>query len=92
MSHNFTGFYVMSPSSDDLQQFMIALASGAAEIGGYAEQDFLNWVYADTWQRLPCAYNGQKGISHHHPELWNPQELAVIHYVDSKPWDRDDPR
>lgn len=35
----------MSPCRAELQLFSSLLAAGAAPIGGYAEQDFLNWRY-----------------------------------------------
>lgn len=47
--------------------------------------------YKDTWRKLPYTYNAQKTIQRHHPDLWRLQDVAVIHYVDAKPWDRDHP-
>lgn len=39
-----------------------------------------------SWHALPHTFNAQKVIKLHHPHLWRPQELCVIHYVDEKPW------
>ena len=50
-----------------------------------AAQDFLNAYHSErgTWCPLSHAFNGQKGIARHHPELWKATlaELAVIHYT-----------
>lgn len=35
----------MSPSRAELARFGSLLEAGAAPIGGYAEQDFLNWRF-----------------------------------------------
>ncbi|GAB4820789.1 hypothetical protein N2152v2_007835 [Parachlorella kessleri] len=85
------GFYVMSPSKADFQRFSELLASGAVKIGGYAEQDFLNEYYKDSWRALPFTFNAQKVMKLHHPELWSLSEVNIIHYVDHKPWDRECP-
>ena len=42
----------------------------------------------DVWQELPYIFNGQKRIKHHHPGLWAWENVAVVHYVDAKPWDK----
>lgn len=41
----------------------------------------------DSWQELPYIFNGQKRIKYHHPLLWCWEDVAVVHYVDAKPWD-----
>ncbi len=96
----------MSPCRAELRLFGSLLAAGAAPIGGYAEQDFLNWRYQAGFERqrccrglhgllclstapptsanscavtdflqsvlrlLPPAFNAQRGIRRHHPQLW----------------------
>ena len=35
---------------------------------------------------MPAAYNLQKGIRRHHPELWAPETAFILHYTDVKPW------
>jgi hypothetical protein len=45
----------------------------------------------DTWRPLPWTYNAQKVIKYHHPHLWDISKIVNIHYVDAKPWNRDDP-
>jgi alpha-N-acetylglucosamine transferase len=84
------GLFVMEPAAARLREFDALLASRAVEIGGYAEQDFLNAVYHDTWRPLPPTYNLQKSIKAHHPELWVPDTAHVWHFTDRKPWDAHD--
>lgn len=39
----------MTPSRAEFGRFERLLSSGAVEIGGFAEQDFLNAVYGDSF-------------------------------------------
>ncbi|PSC72665.1 glycosyl transferase isoform B [Micractinium conductrix] len=80
------GFYVMSPSLAELAEMKRALEEGRCPVRFFAEQDFLNAYFKGRWRHLPWAYNGQKRIKYHHPDLWSMDELFVIHYVDEKPW------
>jgi alpha-N-acetylglucosamine transferase len=80
------GMYVMSPCMDTMEDFGMALQEGRFEIGGYAEQDFLNAYYQHSWRCLSAAYNLQKGVKCHHAHLWKPEEAAILHYTDRKPW------
>lgn len=81
------GLFVMEPAAARLREFDALLASRAVEIGGCAEQHFINGVYANTWRPLPPTYNLQKSIKAHHPELWAPDGAHVWHFTDRKPWD-----
>ncbi|KAL4534618.1 hypothetical protein Ndes2526B_g05553 [Nannochloris sp. 'desiccata'] len=80
------GMLIFSPSIALFKSFTQALSSGTCPIQGYAEQDFLNHYFQHTWQPLSTSFNLQKGIRWHHPELWFPEEAAIIHYTDCKPW------
>lgn len=80
------GFFVFTPCSLELLRFRQLLEQRMDCIGGYAEQDFLNFVYKQTWKALPPVYNLQKGIKFHHPELWLPEKAYILHYTDDKPW------
>jgi inositol 3-alpha-galactosyltransferase len=84
------GMMVITPSRRELRRFEALLATGDIPIGGFAEQDFLNGALRGEWRALPPAFNLQKGIKFHHPELWQPSAAAVIHYTDRKPWDEPD--
>ena len=52
----------------------------------FAEQDFLNVYFQNRWKAHPYKYNAQKRIKLHHPSLWNLNDVAVLHYIDDKPW------
>jgi lipopolysaccharide biosynthesis glycosyltransferase len=80
------GFFLMEPDTGRLAEFGRLLAAGAIRIGGYAEQDFLNEYYRDSWQALPWGFNAQKGIRHHHPDVWRLDEVFIVHFTDRKPW------
>jgi len=80
------GFYVMTPNKAEFAAMHAALAAGSVEVGRFAEQDFLNGYFNGRWRPLPYIYNAQKRIKYHHPNLWDLQHIAVIHYVDDKPW------
>jgi inositol 3-alpha-galactosyltransferase len=89
-NHNFSyfnaGMFIFAPSIAQFNNFPQILSSGTCPIQGYAEQDFLNYYFQDTWQPLSTLFNLQKGIRGHHPELWYPEEAAIIHFTDCKPW------
>ncbi|PRW56181.1 glycosyl transferase [Chlorella sorokiniana] len=87
------GMFIMSPCRAELRLFDSLLAAGAAPIGGYAEQDFLNWRYQGVWRPLPPAFNAQRGIRGHHPQLWDAlwPQVSIIHYTDGKPWQEGHP-
>lgn len=82
------GMFVMTPNKKQFEKFKTLLASGDCNVEGYAEQDFLNDYYErhHWWFQLPPSYNLQKGIRHHHPDIWAPWEAHVLHYTDFKPW------
>ena len=73
------GFFCMTPSQSEFKRFGRLLSSRAVEIGGFAEQDFLNAVYGASFTPLPWHYNAQKGILRHHPGLFSLRHAAVIH-------------
>lgn len=85
------GMVVVTPDTAEFDRFMHLLGTGAIEVGGYAEQDFLNVYYRNRWRPLPHTYNAQKCIRCHHPHMWRLADVAVLHYVDSKPWNPNDP-
>jgi inositol 3-alpha-galactosyltransferase len=80
------GFLVIAPSRAELAGMAAALAAGAVGVGRFAEQDFLNGYFAGRWSHLPYVYNAQKCIKFHHPQLWCLPQVAVLHFVDEKPW------
>ncbi|CAG9460727.1 unnamed protein product [Pedinophyceae sp. YPF-701] len=85
------GMFVMAPSRAEAARFERLLRSGEVRVGGFAEQDFLNEIYAGEWRALPVAFNAQKFIRMHHPDLFDVDSVAIIHYTDAKPWHREHP-
>ncbi|CAF1057306.1 unnamed protein product [Adineta ricciae] len=56
----------------------------------FADQDFLNKYYVKSWKRLPSIYNSLKTFSQTHPNIWHISKIKIIHFILSKPWDKDD--
>ncbi|KAL4541123.1 hypothetical protein Ndes2437B_g05508 [Nannochloris sp. 'desiccata'] len=87
------GFLVLTPDKKELER----MESELIEMNGqgiaqwrFAEQDFLNLYFYGRWKWLPAIYNAQKRIKYHHPSLWHLEDIAVLHYVDEKPWSHRD--
>jgi inositol 3-alpha-galactosyltransferase len=87
------GFLVLTPDKKELESMESELVKmngkGIAQ-WRFAEQDFLNLYFAGKWKWLPAIYNAQKRIKYHHPDLWRLDDIAVLHYVDEKPWSHRD--
>ncbi len=82
------GFLVVTPDEavfDDMVRRLGALDDLSRF--PFAEQDFLNEVYADRWVPLPYVYNALKTLPFQHPGLWRDDEVKNIHYIIDKPWD-----
>ena len=47
----------------------------------WADQSLMNDFFKDRWHRLPYTYNLQKRVFLHRPDLWNPNEIKIIHYT-----------
>lgn len=79
-----SGVFAADPSYDLFSAMMNRLTSTPSRDGG--DQGFLNAVFPQ-WQQLPQEYNTTKRIFSHHPALYLGQDVKVLHYVGSKPWD-----
>lgn len=46
-----------------------------------------------VWRPLPPAFNAQRGIRRHHPQLWSAlwPQVSIIHFTDGKPWQQGHP-
>jgi len=83
------GFLVLSPNQRELGRMeseLVKMNKQGIANWRFAEQDFLNLYFAGRWMWLPAIYNAQKRIKYHHPDLWHLEDIAVLHYVDEKPW------
>jgi inositol 3-alpha-galactosyltransferase len=84
------GFLVLTPDKEELKRMESELVKMNGQQWRFAEQDFLNVYFAGRWIGLPVIYNAQKRIKYHHPDLWHLEDIAVLHYVDEKPWSHRD--
>jgi lipopolysaccharide biosynthesis glycosyltransferase len=78
-----TGVLAFDPSNDLFEQMLAALRTTPSYDGG--DQGFLNSFFK-TWTRLPPEYNTTKRVFSHHSALFVADEIKVLHYVGSKPW------
>ncbi|CAF1059959.1 unnamed protein product [Rotaria sordida] len=84
------GLFLFRPNLTIFQQMLEALNTWDLTEFKFAEQDFLNKFYHDTWTRIPFIYHGIKVFSKSHPHLWDLSKLKTIHYVNAKPWQKSD--
>lgn len=79
-----SGVFAVTPSHELFASLLDRLGTTESYDGG--DQGFLNNVLTD-WRRLPQGYNTTKRMFTHHPALYNPAEVKVLHYVGIKPWE-----
>lgn len=81
------GFLMLEPDTTVLQQMVDKLAAiDDLKAYPFAEQDFLNEVFAERWLPLPYIYNALKTLAFQHPRLWQLDDIKNIHYILGKPW------
>lgn len=83
------GLLLFRPSRAELAEIEAGIIKGKDAFPGYsfAEQDFLNDYYSDTWIELPFHYNALKTLMVAHSPLWELPKVRNIHYILEKPWD-----
>jgi len=47
----------------------------------WADQSLMNDFFKDRWHKLSYTHNLQKRVFLHRPDLWNPNEIKIIHYT-----------
>ncbi|KTW27804.1 hypothetical protein T552_02243 [Pneumocystis carinii B80] len=52
----------------------------------FAEQSLLSSLYKGKWTPLPYIYNALKTLRTVHKELWNNDDVKIVHYILNKPW------
>ncbi|KAH8920643.1 glycosyltransferase family 8 protein [Atractiella rhizophila] len=57
----------------------------------FGDQEFLRFHYRGRYVPLPWQYNALKTLSFTHPEVFNLQEVKILHYTMDKPWERRHP-
>ncbi len=82
-----SGLIVLKPSQETFQHLKTTLLN-AKSLRAYlfADQDFLNEVYAGKWIRLSYVYNAFKTLRATHSEMWNDKDIRVVHHFLEKPW------
>jgi lipopolysaccharide biosynthesis glycosyltransferase len=83
-----SGVFAADPSFELFEELLRRLPYTPSKDGG--DQGFLNNVFTD-WRRLPPEYNTTKRLFSHHPELYVHDDIKVLHYVGSKPWEPSEP-
>ncbi len=79
-----SGVFAVDPSFELFEDLLRRLPYTPSKDGG--DQGFLNNVFPD-WHRLPPEYNTTKRLFSHHPQLYVHDDIKVLHYVGSKPWE-----
>ncbi|KAJ1292491.1 hypothetical protein BS78_02G395400 [Paspalum vaginatum] len=80
------GMFVHEPSRDTARELLDALA--VATPTPFAEQDFLNAFFRDTYTPIPPVYNLVLAMLWRHPDKVQLDDVKVVHYcaAGSKPW------
>ena len=84
------GFFCFRPDQAEFDKMMQALESWDDSQTPFAEQDFLNVLYANQWEALPYVYNTLKTWDHAHAPIFDLSKIKVLHFIRAKPW-QDDP-
>lgn len=79
-----SGVFAVNPSHGMFEKMMSQLNHTTSYDGG--DQGFLNQFFSD-WRKLPLEYNTTKRIYSHHPQVFNDEDVKVLHYVGRKPWE-----
>lgn len=80
-----SGVFSFQPSEALRQKVFDAIGITRSEDGG--DQGLLNTVITG-WNELPSGYNTLKRLREHHAELFNLDEVKILHFVGEKPWNR----
>jgi alpha-N-acetylglucosamine transferase len=83
------GFFCFRPDKREFDKMMRALETWDDSETAFAEQDFLNVLYAGQWQAVPYIYNTLKTWDHAHPAVFDLTKIKVLHYIRAKPWQND---
>jgi lipopolysaccharide biosynthesis glycosyltransferase len=83
-----SGVFAVEPSFDIFADLLHRMPHTPSKDGG--DQGFLNSVFRD-WHRLSPEYNTTKRLFSHHPELYIHDDIKVLHYVGTKPWEPGEP-
>jgi len=87
LSYFNSGLLVIHPSNTEFERLKAAL-DRIENLAKYvfADQDFLNQVYAGRWVCLPYTYNALRPLITAHPNMWRDEDVRIVHYIFKKPW------
>jgi hypothetical protein len=80
-----SGVFAVEPSHGLFTSMSERLPHLPSYDGG--DQGFLN-SYFSEWNRIPLKFNTTKRLASHHSAIYNDDDVAILHYVGAKPWQR----
>ena len=85
-----SGVFVAQPNRSTFKAMLTTLDQPGA-FWKRTDQTFLQQFFPD-WHGLPYIFNTLQYIWFTMPELWNWDQISVIHYQYEKPWDSNNPK
>jgi alpha-N-acetylglucosamine transferase len=85
-----SGVFVAAPSNETYERMLLQLDQPEI-FWPRTDQTFLQEYWPD-WYGLPYIYNTLQYVFFNLPELWNWQQIRLVHYQYEKPWMADHPK
>ena len=84
-----SGMFVYRPN-EDLWRDLIRFFTNTDKLKDFKfpDQDFMTEYFRGRWQPVSWRYNAIKTMEYWHPNLWSDNEVAIVHYIVDKPWER----
>ncbi|KAL7422480.1 hypothetical protein Q5752_003128 [Cryptotrichosporon argae] len=83
-----SGLVVLTPSRALMDRIVAHLAHSPDVLdAAFPDQDTLAIVFHGRWKVLPWWANALKTQRAVHKNVWNDEEVRLLHYILSKPWD-----
>ncbi|MCJ1322436.1 hypothetical protein MMC15_007784 [Xylographa vitiligo] len=83
------GMFMFHPSPQRWEA-LIAAFEASPHLSDYMfpDQDFLADHYRDRWRSVGWQHNALKTMRYWHERMWRDGEVAALHYIVDKPWER----
>lgn len=85
-----SGLFVARPSHETFDAMLCALDRPGV-FWRRTDQTFLE-TFFERWRRLPISFNTLQYVWLNLPDLWDWDEISVIHFQYEKPWEADHPK
>jgi len=85
-----SGVFVAKPNKETFEN-MLRNLDKPDKYWKRTDQTFLQHFWKD-WHGLPIYYNMLQYVYSNLPQLWNWEQIKVIHYQYEKPWQKDHPK